>query len=48
MKLLPSEQELRDSWAEAIHRFLYGSYHYYYVFNADPIPVTTSSTTTGA
>jgi predicted unusual protein kinase regulating ubiquinone biosynthesis (AarF/ABC1/UbiB family) len=35
---LAAEQELRDSWAEAIHRFLYGSYHYYRVFNADPHP----------
>jgi predicted unusual protein kinase regulating ubiquinone biosynthesis (AarF/ABC1/UbiB family) len=35
---LASEQELRNSWAEAIHRFLYGSYHYHCVFNADPHP----------
>jgi predicted unusual protein kinase regulating ubiquinone biosynthesis (AarF/ABC1/UbiB family) len=35
---LAAEQDLRDSWAEAIHRFLYGSYHYYHVFNADPHP----------
>ncbi len=35
---LAAEQELRDSWAEAIHRFLYGSYHHYCVFNADPHP----------
>jgi predicted unusual protein kinase regulating ubiquinone biosynthesis (AarF/ABC1/UbiB family) len=35
---LASEQELRDSWAEAIHRFLYGSYHHFHVFNADPHP----------
>jgi predicted unusual protein kinase regulating ubiquinone biosynthesis (AarF/ABC1/UbiB family) len=35
---LQSEPELRDSWAEAIHRFTYGSYHYFYVFNADPHP----------
>ncbi|HEY2767491.1 MAG TPA: AarF/ABC1/UbiB kinase family protein [Solirubrobacteraceae bacterium] len=35
---LAAEQELRDSWAEAIHRFTYGSYHYFYVFNADPHP----------
>jgi predicted unusual protein kinase regulating ubiquinone biosynthesis (AarF/ABC1/UbiB family) len=33
-----AEQELRDSWAEAIHRFTYGSYHYFYVFNGDPHP----------
>jgi predicted unusual protein kinase regulating ubiquinone biosynthesis (AarF/ABC1/UbiB family) len=35
---LTAEQELRDSWAEAIHRFLYGAYHYFHVFNADPHP----------
>ncbi len=35
---LTADQDLRDSWAEAIHRFLYGSYHYFYVFNADPHP----------
>lgn len=35
---LAAGQELRDSWAEAIHRFLYGSYHHFYVFNADPHP----------
>ena len=35
---LASEQGLRNSWAEAIHRFLYGSYHYHCVFNADPHP----------
>ncbi len=35
---LVAEQGLRDSWAEAIHRFLYGSYHYFHVFNADPHP----------
>jgi predicted unusual protein kinase regulating ubiquinone biosynthesis (AarF/ABC1/UbiB family) len=35
---LASEQELRDSWAEAIHRFLYGSYQHFYLFNADPHP----------
>lgn len=35
---LACEQELRDSWAEAIHRFTYSSYHYFYVFNADPHP----------
>jgi predicted unusual protein kinase regulating ubiquinone biosynthesis (AarF/ABC1/UbiB family) len=35
---LASEQELRDSWGEAIHRFVYGSYHRFYVFNADPHP----------
>jgi predicted unusual protein kinase regulating ubiquinone biosynthesis (AarF/ABC1/UbiB family) len=35
---LPCEQELRDSWAEAIFRFAYGSLHYFYSFNADPHP----------
>jgi predicted unusual protein kinase regulating ubiquinone biosynthesis (AarF/ABC1/UbiB family) len=35
---LVADQELRDSWAEAIHRFLYGSYHHFHVFNADPHP----------
>jgi predicted unusual protein kinase regulating ubiquinone biosynthesis (AarF/ABC1/UbiB family) len=31
-------QELRDSWAEAIHRFVYGSYNRFCMFNADPHP----------
>lgn len=35
---LGANQKLRDSWAEAIHRFTYGSYHYYGTFNADPHP----------
>ncbi len=35
---LQSEQELRNSWAEAIHRFTYGSYYHFCVFNADPHP----------
>jgi predicted unusual protein kinase regulating ubiquinone biosynthesis (AarF/ABC1/UbiB family) len=35
---LTANQDLRSSWAEAIHRFLYGSYVYYHVFNADPHP----------
>ncbi|MGA9876903.1 MAG: AarF/ABC1/UbiB kinase family protein, partial [Solirubrobacteraceae bacterium] len=35
---LTAEQELRDSWAEAIHRFIYGTYHYFYMSNADPHP----------
>jgi predicted unusual protein kinase regulating ubiquinone biosynthesis (AarF/ABC1/UbiB family) len=35
---LTAAQELRNDWAEAIHRFLYGAYHYYQVFNADPHP----------
>ncbi len=32
------EQQLRDSWAEAIHRFTYGSYYHFCTFNADPHP----------
>jgi predicted unusual protein kinase regulating ubiquinone biosynthesis (AarF/ABC1/UbiB family) len=35
---LAADQELRDSWAEAIYRFIYGSYQYFHVFNADPHP----------
>lgn len=35
---LTADQDLRSSWAEAIHRFLYGSYVYHHVFNADPHP----------
>ncbi len=35
---LAADQELRDAWAEAIHRFIYGSYHYFHMFNADPHP----------
>jgi predicted unusual protein kinase regulating ubiquinone biosynthesis (AarF/ABC1/UbiB family) len=35
---LTAEQSLRDSWAEAIHRFTYDSYHHHYMFNADPHP----------
>jgi predicted unusual protein kinase regulating ubiquinone biosynthesis (AarF/ABC1/UbiB family) len=35
---LTADQDLRNSWAEAIHRFLYGSYSHYHVFNADPHP----------
>ncbi len=35
---LAANQSLRDSWAEAIHRFIYSSYHHYCVFNADPHP----------
>jgi hypothetical protein len=38
VQALAAEQELRNSWAEAIHRFTYGSYHYFYAFNADPQP----------
>lgn len=33
-----ADQDLRNSWAEAIHRFTYGSYVYCHVFNADPHP----------
>jgi predicted unusual protein kinase regulating ubiquinone biosynthesis (AarF/ABC1/UbiB family) len=35
---LSADQDLRNSWAEAIHRFTYGSLHYFYMFNADPHP----------
>jgi predicted unusual protein kinase regulating ubiquinone biosynthesis (AarF/ABC1/UbiB family) len=35
---LASEQALRDQWAEAIHRFVYGSYYRLSLFNADPHP----------
>jgi predicted unusual protein kinase regulating ubiquinone biosynthesis (AarF/ABC1/UbiB family) len=35
---LQCEQELRDSWGEAIHRFTYGSYSHFCAFNADPHP----------
>jgi hypothetical protein len=35
---LKAGQELRDQWAEAIHRFVYGSYKRIYMFNADPHP----------
>jgi predicted unusual protein kinase regulating ubiquinone biosynthesis (AarF/ABC1/UbiB family) len=35
---LAAEQNLRDQWAEAIHRFVYGSYYRQSVFNADPHP----------
>jgi predicted unusual protein kinase regulating ubiquinone biosynthesis (AarF/ABC1/UbiB family) len=31
-------QEQRDRWAEAIHRFAYGSYGRFCMFNADPHP----------
>jgi predicted unusual protein kinase regulating ubiquinone biosynthesis (AarF/ABC1/UbiB family) len=33
-----ADQELRDNWAEAIYRFLYGSYVRFHAFNADPHP----------
>jgi predicted unusual protein kinase regulating ubiquinone biosynthesis (AarF/ABC1/UbiB family) len=35
---LNAGQELRDQWAEAIHRFVYGSYKRIHLFNADPHP----------
>ena len=35
---LEAPQELRDRWAEAIHRFLYGSLHRLHRLNADPHP----------
>jgi predicted unusual protein kinase regulating ubiquinone biosynthesis (AarF/ABC1/UbiB family) len=35
---LTAEQELRDQWAEAMHRFVYGSYDRFCLFNADPHP----------
>jgi predicted unusual protein kinase regulating ubiquinone biosynthesis (AarF/ABC1/UbiB family) len=35
---LAATQELRDSWAEAIHRFAYGSHCRLHMFNADPHP----------
>ncbi|HXN37994.1 MAG TPA: AarF/UbiB family protein, partial [Solirubrobacteraceae bacterium] len=35
---LDAGQKLRDQWAEAIHRFAYGSYKRIYLFNADPHP----------
>ncbi len=33
-----AKQELRDQWAEAIFRFVYGAYERIYQFNADPHP----------
>jgi predicted unusual protein kinase regulating ubiquinone biosynthesis (AarF/ABC1/UbiB family) len=35
---LGSTQELRDSWAEAIYRFVYGTNHRFCLFHADPHP----------
>ncbi|MFZ2114708.1 MAG: AarF/ABC1/UbiB kinase family protein [Solirubrobacteraceae bacterium] len=35
---LVARQELRDQWAEAIYRFVYGTYERIYQFNADPHP----------
>jgi predicted unusual protein kinase regulating ubiquinone biosynthesis (AarF/ABC1/UbiB family) len=33
-----SGQQLRDSWAEAIYRFIYSTHHRFRVFHADPHP----------
>jgi len=35
---LDATQELRDRWAEVIHRFAYGSIDHFRIFNADPQP----------
>ncbi|MDQ6745439.1 MAG: AarF/ABC1/UbiB kinase family protein [Actinomycetota bacterium] len=35
---LTAAQELRDRWAEVIHRFSYGSVDHFRIFNADPHP----------
>jgi predicted unusual protein kinase regulating ubiquinone biosynthesis (AarF/ABC1/UbiB family) len=35
---LTAEQGLRNQWAEAIWRFVYGSNHRFCIFNADPHP----------
>lgn len=35
---LTAPQQLRDRWAEAIHRFTYGSVNRFRTFNADPHP----------
>jgi predicted unusual protein kinase regulating ubiquinone biosynthesis (AarF/ABC1/UbiB family) len=35
---LTAPPELRDKWAEAIHRFAWGSFHRFCLFNADPHP----------
>jgi predicted unusual protein kinase regulating ubiquinone biosynthesis (AarF/ABC1/UbiB family) len=35
---LAADQALRDSWAEAIHSFTYGTYHRFHMFHADPHP----------
>jgi predicted unusual protein kinase regulating ubiquinone biosynthesis (AarF/ABC1/UbiB family) len=35
---LAAGQELRDQWAEAIHRFTYGSHYRLHFFNTDPHP----------
>jgi predicted unusual protein kinase regulating ubiquinone biosynthesis (AarF/ABC1/UbiB family) len=35
---LTCEQELRDGWAEAIYRFIFGTNLRFYMYNADPHP----------
>lgn len=35
---LAADQALRDRWAEAIHRFLYGCVHRWHCLNSDPHP----------
>ena len=35
---LVAKQGLRDNWGEVIERFVYGTYHRSYLFNADPHP----------
>ncbi len=35
---LKASQELRNKWAEAIYRFVYGSLERFYMLNADPHP----------
>jgi predicted unusual protein kinase regulating ubiquinone biosynthesis (AarF/ABC1/UbiB family) len=35
---LTSEQRLRNSWGEAIWRFVFGTFQRVYIFNADPHP----------
>jgi predicted unusual protein kinase regulating ubiquinone biosynthesis (AarF/ABC1/UbiB family) len=35
---LTADQDLRDRWAEVIHRFTYGSHCRMHMFNADPHP----------
>jgi len=45
---LTCEQELRDSWAEAIYRFVYATNLRFCLFNADPHPGITCFTTTEA
>ena len=45
---LTGEQELRNSWAEAIYRFIYGSNHRFCCSTPIRIPATTCFTTTAA